>query len=197
MVKSGTCATEFSGVAQLNVSGALPIRFESFKATKEISVIRIQWTAYAEQNTFQYKLEKSTDGIHFSTLRKITPFENKDIENEYSTLDLSPVKGMNYYRIRELMNNGSAVVSAIIKISWNEVKRNISAYPNPVSDVTTIQIEGKELSGTIAILSNNYGSVVRKIKISNSLEQINMKGLPAGLYLLRFENGAVLRLIKD
>ena len=64
-------------------------------------------------------------------------------------------------------------------------ERTVSVFPNPTSDLLTIQLDSKLDYQYLALYDLN-GASIRKEKIVNGAEkwQINLKGLAAGLYIL-------------
>lgn len=59
----------------------------------------------------------------------------------------------------------------------------IGIFPNPASDVISIQIP--EGSGTLTIISAD-GRLVQSLTIADTLHKMNVTGFPAGLYLVTF-----------
>lgn len=71
--------------------------------------------------------------------------------------------------------------------------RSIKIYPNPASNFIKISGLTKEVSYSIY---NILGSGISKGKISNN-EKLDIQQLSQGLYLLKFENGNTIKLIKE
>ncbi|HTN45995.1 MAG TPA: T9SS type A sorting domain-containing protein [Flavipsychrobacter sp.] len=70
-------------------------------------------------------------------------------------------------------------------------------YPNPANTTLTLLINDNSLLNTTAILLDSKGSVVFVQKIHTVHQFINIKNLTQGLYLIRFANGEVHRLIRE
>jgi len=87
----------------------------------------------------------------------------------------------------------SATVSIVVKAPVSVAKLNYLAelYPNPVSNVLTIR-GTSNLSG-IEVYDVTGKKIRSQFNINNSLAQINMETLPAGLYVIRiqYQNGTV------
>jgi autotransporter-associated beta strand protein len=64
----------------------------------------------------------------------------------------------------------------------------ITVYPNPVSDMLTIQL-GTLNTGAIMELYNAGGVLVKTDRLVNSTTTLSVKILPAGLYYVRIKNG--------
>lgn len=72
-----------------------------------------------------------------------------------------------------------------LNLSLNLIKRNWQYFPNPTSDY--VQIDTKDLEGTIRLFSME-GKELKRHQINDALTKINLQGLPAGQYILRYDN---------
>lgn len=70
----------------------------------------------------------------------------------------------------------------------------IQVFPNPVSDVLNIQIQGDVNSEQLS-LYNASGQLMKRIKVKNSVFTLSVVDLPSGLYFLQF-NGAKRAIVK-
>ena len=61
----------------------------------------VQWTAKEKADSFQYEVERSCDMRTWETIAHLSP----QMSHTYSGIDLNPVEGMNYYRIRQIARN--------------------------------------------------------------------------------------------
>lgn len=132
LVQSGNCGSVFSPAALVTVTAPLPIHFNSVKASKEAGGIRIQWTAYNQQATDRFEVERSTDGLHFKTIYTTAPANVTDAKVTYQWLDEHPESGSNSYRIKELLYSGTVTLSKAVRIDFKENHSGISIAPNPV-----------------------------------------------------------------
>lgn len=84
---------------------------------------------------------------------------------------------------------------SILSINKGETKRNIKLYPNPVTDVITIQTARayKELK-----LYNNMGQVIQHKILNSNNTQIKMKHLPRGMYYIQLtgDNNTVTQKVE-
>lgn len=72
----------------------------------------------------------------------------------------------------------------------------IDAYPNPTSDVLTIEIKGAMNENASITLSDMTGRVLRNEAATNAKTTMNISALPAGNYLLKYADGENSRVIK-
>jgi hypothetical protein len=92
--------------------------------------------------------------------------------------------------------DGSFTYSNIILLN-NTAAGNmrISVYPNPASDMINISV-GNHLLNTRFSLYNVEGKLLQNKLITTFNVQCSLLNYPKGIYLLRFEDGTVERVIK-
>ena len=73
-------------------------------------------------------------------------------------------------------------------------------YPNPITNLLTIEIAQEFVEGSIIHLYDISGKLILKNKVEDSIYTLNLKNLKAGVYLVRVTNGnnnVVKRIIKQ
>lgn len=64
----------------------------------------------------------------------------------------------------------------------------INVYPNPASNILKVRLNKVEEGATIQ-LYNQVGVLVHSVKLINTTQNVSIKGLAAGMYLVRVRNG--------
>jgi concanavalin A-like lectin/glucanase superfamily protein len=147
------------------VFGAVNIApvYTSIKATKEGNTVLVQWSLSNDQSMTGYVLQKSTDGINYTTVYSTTA---QHTTGDYSWIDANPVAGTNYYRVlsTDVLNEQSysPVVSAIFT---SLDPSGIIVYPNP--------IEGNQ----IGLAMNNMAPGTYTYHLFDVLGQTIQKGI--------------------
>ena len=72
----------------------------------------------------------------------------------------------------------------------------LDAYPNPATDVLTVEIKGKIADNATITLSDVAGRVLRSQAVSEAKTTLNTASLPAGNYMLKYTDGANNRVMK-
>jgi len=73
-------------------------------------------------------------------------------------------------------------------------KSNFKVYPNPTSDIVTIE---NLKPNSVLELIDNSGKIVKKLSNDKSAKtEISIKNIPAGVYYLRIDNQPVQKIIK-
>lgn len=103
----------------------------------------------------------------------------------YAFMDVSPLTGHNYYRLRLTDRDGayhfSGIVSALVSRAVVEV------YPNPVEETLYFQLQNSTLGKVTLADSKGQPVIVQQQLLSN---QLNVSDLPSGLYFIRFVDEA-------
>lgn len=79
----------------------------------------------------------------------------------------------------------------------SDISQTIKVYPNPAKDIININISNLELLHSKVILVDAFGRTIRSIAIENKLQGLFMAGIAPGIYVLKFENGATAKIIKQ
>jgi hypothetical protein len=138
----------------------LPVKL-TVNASKTQNGNKIEWTNYTEQSVLSYELEKSANGITFTTSHSQQANTNNGGKADYKWIDVNPFSSVTYYRIRAIENNGNVVYSLIVKVqSGGNLKNGFTVYPNPVvSKQFTVELSSP--AGMYKIkLVNNFGQEI-------------------------------------
>ena len=149
-------------------SSILPIELAYFKAEScSTSKICFNWETSTEINTHHYEIERSNDAIDFKTIYYLpskAPSGNSHYAITYNGIDISPLNGINYYRLKQVDNDSSQVYSKVISLnSITDQGIQFLIYPNYNSGAFTAQINGLLKGGNlIVLLRNASGAIVHK-----------------------------------
>ena len=134
-VVSAGNVTSFSPftLASLNeLENPLPIELLSFTADLNNSSVDLKWQTVSEINNDYFTLEKSSDGLTWQAFEEQPGAGNSSTILNYLAIDLSPFKGVSYYRLKQTDFNGSYQYSNIESVNF--ITNEVSVYPNPFKD---------------------------------------------------------------
>ena len=140
----------------------LPIELIYFTATINDFDIELNWETASEINNSGFEIQKSTDGINFTTISWINGNGTSSSINDYSYTDLKSLNsGVIYYRFKQIDNNGEFKYSQIvcvqnkseIEVDMSCTDKNIRLEFNNITNNETIEIQ--IFSSTGVILYNN------------------------------------------
>lgn len=183
-------------VGSFTASGALPVTLSAFSVGTQNSNPLLAWTTQAEINVDYFSIRKSTNGIDFKEIGKVTAAGNSAAENNYSFLDEEILKGINYvyYALAIIDKDGKAQLSPIkiYKYQTTSSRIIISLSPNPVSGMGHLMLQfNADKAGVMFVqLMDMNGKIVLKTKLS--AEQginnghIHLGDVPSGVYTIYF-----------
>jgi hypothetical protein len=126
--------TNFSPWVLTKRSNPLPIELIYFSAGCNNGVIDLSWSTATETNNDFFTIERSADGISFSTIQQINGAGNSSTLKKYQSVDLNGVPG-NYYRLKQTDFDGKYSYSKVIIVECNgdngSGKNELIVFPNP------------------------------------------------------------------
>jgi hypothetical protein len=152
----------------------------SFYAVNKDNTALLKWESATEINAAYYNIQRSTDGISFTTIGKENTV-GAGYNYTYNDATLSTITASTvYYRLQEVDNDGSTTYSAIAPVSLNG--NTFTLYPNPATSYINIE-SSKSTTGAIALITDALGRTLLIKTLSGSqLQQIPLGSLPKGLY---------------
>lgn len=71
----------------------------------------------------------------------------------------------------------------------------ISVYPNPSTDIITVNVTQPELIDTKAVLFDTMGKQIKEISIKEPITLLDFSGYAKGIYVLKFKNNTIKKII--
>jgi len=173
--------TSFSPFTINTPGQTLPLTFLSFTASNRPDDVLLQWKTANEVNTSHFVVERSSDGILFTSIGN-TPSLNTAGVHDYQSIDGSPVTGISYYRLKQVDIDGRFVYSSVVKISRQQLQ-SLVLYPNPAHDIIRL----KDITAGDVKLVQLFSTEGRMIWQAGSpaVLQWDVRQLPNALYQLR------------
>ncbi|RYY56687.1 MAG: T9SS type A sorting domain-containing protein [Chitinophagaceae bacterium] len=181
----------------------LPTNLLNFDGHLNVNRVDLNWTSVNEVNAANYIIERSADGLDFSSIG-VTKAEGGEKETvRYSFIDreiLNQPALILYYRLRMVDNDGKYSYSNIITISLAAVTGRLQVNPNPVTDVASVSISAVANGTATWKLTDNAGRLVMQGRVDlrkgNNFFPIAMKKLAAGLYVLEVSGKGIQQQLK-
>lgn len=189
--RSGTINGELYG-AQILADGTLPLQFLNITGSISNNNIQVSFTTAQEQNLANLIIEKSAEGISFSSLTSVKP-ANKINGSSYQVTDASPLKGNNYYRVKAVDKDGAIHYSPIALVLYDQkISITTRLYPNPATTTLALQVTNA-IAGKYALLITDIsGRKVQQttMEIANSLfsQNISLASIAKGILTARLVN---------
>ena len=180
-----------------NGSVALPIQLINFNVIQDQNPI-ITWATLSESDNSHFILERSREGEDFIKINTIQGKGTTDAKNEYAYTDVTPYKGTNYYRLKQVDYDGT-MTSFGIKSAYVTVDQ-IEVYPTMMQDLIRIEMPKTDRPMQWSI-SNSLGQRSLKGILAPGIENdaVNVQQLAPGTYFLSLQTQygqEVFKLIK-
>ncbi len=169
----------------------LPISLLNFNAKAIANNIEVKWATTSEINNDFFTLEKSTNGSEWSNIATIKGAGNSEVLTNYNFLDVNPVNGTQFYRLKQTDINGDFTYSNIAAVTFGQSQLNntLSLYPVPANSVLNIQSSMDMSAGAVVNIYNAQGSVVMTTNSSNNELSIDIQDLESGIYFVEIKTG--------
>lgn len=191
---STTTSDHFPVMSRYLFSPGLPVRLLSFDAVKQGSYAKLSWRTAEEVNNREFIIERSGDGINYAEIARLPAAGGASTVTDYDWLDTKPLKGRNYYRLKQVDNDNRSHLSRIASVLFNK-NSLIAVYPNPATGFIEI---APDLAGTTLVsvqLLDVNGKVVKTQSETTGPGQIikmNLENISKGLYILKLSyNGTI------
>lgn len=174
----------------------LPVELLNLYATKKEENVHIIWKTATEENNKGFNIQRSENGINWTTLDFIEGGGTTLIPQDYLYTDSEPFEGINYYRLQQLDFDGQIEYSDIVNVIMTSFDNDVIVYPNPVNETLHIT----NVQGVVTIY-NMLGQQVQQASINKKETTINVSDLRQGHYILSIQkdDGSVVstRFIKQ
>ena len=165
----------------------LPIDLLEFTGQRNQDHISLHWTTAVEINNDFMAIERSTDGVQFSEIGKMSGAGTTSEPQYYAFTDRQPVTGTNYYRLRQVDFDGATTYHSVIAVEFTnrEDPVIISLYPTVVDQTVRLR-SSHELNHPLPFRVHNLsGQLVLTGTLSQTDQEIAVHQLGAGPYFLR------------
>ncbi len=194
---NGRPATDESTIylTQLDTGNTpLPIVLYSFSANLQSNnTVDLEWVSLVEIDNDHYSIYKSNDAVSWTLLAEVPGAGNSLEKHIYQMFDKEPYTPVTYYKLTQTDYDGQVRDLGIRQVMGkpNNVSR-IYAYPNPTNGM--VNVSGLSVGKEFVSIINTVGQVVscdcRYNKSSHILE-LDMGGLPSGLYIIKTIRGNI------
>jgi uncharacterized delta-60 repeat protein len=171
----------------LVIGGPLPVTLLEFKGALKDKATLLNWKTSGEKYFSGFNVERSQDGINFTTIGFVAGQKNGAGEANYAIVDRQPLLGINYYRLQLLDKDGQFTYSKIVSVNLQEGWFTFSAFPNPATNVIYVRTTGINEKATIQVI-DAQGKLVRleTIQLSpGAAHPVNVSTLAHGTYILK------------
>ncbi|MBS1624623.1 MAG: T9SS type A sorting domain-containing protein [Bacteroidetes bacterium] len=180
---------------------ALPVKLISFTADKyEGTQSQLRWATASEINNDHFEIERSADGINWEKIAEVKGHGTTNEQQNYTTIDEKPMDGSNYYRLKQVDEDGKFEYSDIAVVNFDATATEhvnttiMQVYPNPLASGRALNIALRESSDNIKqiVITNEMGQVVYTNDMQDQMQEYMVQGLDlaAGIYIVNVVSDA-------
>ena len=179
----------------VNSTAPLPVEFLSFTGSNISTGIELAWETTQEINNKGFEIQYSTDLDSWQELGFIEGKGAGNQTNSYNFLHTAPIKGLNYYRIKQIDVDGVFDFSDMLSI-YSSGLESINVYPSP--NLGKVFIDGLSLVNSRYQVLDTRGKILKKGDLNEN--HLDLSDLAGGIYFLNiYDEGAVFvrRIVKN
>ncbi len=166
------------------VVGVIPVKLHSFTVQKLNNAAKLTWITSQEINSKEFIVERSVNGTNWTAIANIPAAGNSDKKLNYTTTDFTAVKGINFYRIKQVDLDAKFDYSATKSILFSSAYE-VLITPNPATSFINIYLDKNNNNTVNILLMDGSGKMIRSIYSDQPALQINTIGLGRGLYYVK------------
>lgn len=183
--------------ADVYFNSPLPIELLDFNARLNGPVVDLSWATATEINNEKFIVERAGADLVWEEILAVPGAGNSTTTLFYNEKDRNPLKGVSYYRLKQVDYDGTSTTSDIVSVfnPGTALDDELSIYPNPsVGNSVFLRIP------ELAVGENGYIEVFdisgkarlrRDVEELNSIEELSHGGLPAGVYLVSLRSNSI------
>ena len=196
----GGCGNDFA-MDDLNFSvceegGITPVTLTNFSAHAKGNGVSIDWSTSQELNNDYFQVERSADGSsNWSVVATVNGAGNSQVAKKYNAFDASPLAGVNYYRLKQVDNDGKSSYSNTVAVKMQLQKTAISVIANPFYNTLTVNFISPTSEMVTARIIDVTGKQIAaqnwSVNSGTSRKDFNnLSGLQHGMYILSIVNNS-------
>jgi hypothetical protein len=199
-VDSVSIPSAYSDTSSFRTLSALPVTLLYFNANAVGNTVQLNWKTTAEINNKYFEVQRSADGITFTAIGNVPGNGTSGLPHTYELTDGDPLQGINYYRLKQVDNDGNYVYTNIVSITFGTSTQFV-LYPNPATSIVNIKVPFSSQTGTVIIYDMQGRFVFEQFINGNIIsEQLDISKLSSGIYnvtLLQGNQKQNQKLIKE
>jgi hypothetical protein len=193
---SGGKGWTITGDAFSSSCNALPVTWLDFTGQFAKNNVILNWKTASEQNNAGFDVERSSDGRSWSKIGFIPGKTNSAVPTPYSYTDLSPLKGLSYYRLKQIDLDNKFSYSRTVQINGLTTDE-ASVWPNPVKNMLNIGINERYRNEKVYLtVTDMKGTVLVSRTVTNGNSAISTAAWSKALYVVTLRSGRDIIMTK-
>ncbi len=162
----------------------LPLIFRQFDAIPVSEFAKLSWRFSGTENVENLELQKSLDGENYITAIKLgSPKAEYDYQHR-----IAQEGNKMYFRLSWRDKVGKVYFSPVKKVAWKPDAQMV-VYPNPMQSLAQIYLSNFSGIKEFILVDPLGKSIYKKVDFEEGKAQLELSGLPSGIYLLKDLSG--------
>lgn len=176
--------------------GLTPVQFLNLTAQQSGNNVLLNWSTAQELNNSYFEVQRSADGnTNWNTVATVKGAGNSQVLRDYKTIDVKPLSGMNYYRVKQVDIDGKYEFSKTVNVRMNIATTAVSVLANPFRNTLSVNFNSSSSQIVLARLIDITGKQVAQENWSVAAGTIrkdfsNVTTLQPGMYILSIRNNS-------
>ena len=156
-----------------------------FQAQKDGRDVAIYWVTNTDYKNDYFEVEHSTDGVNFDVMNEVISISDSEDHMNYQDRDADAEPGMNYYRLKQIFNDGTYRYSGVKEVAFDLDINEFVIYPNPTANDVFVNL--KDFVGNVGVITiyNSLGQVMHTENldvISSEPVRISTNNMRSGVH---------------
>ena len=196
----GAALTDDLQLYNLSLQNALvlPVEWVDFTArTFAPQETLLEWTTAREWNSSYFSVERSSDGVHFEAIARLSAAGWSEEMRSYRFVDAAAPVGVSYYRLQQVDLDGSSQYSSVVFAKHAAAPPELQAFPSPAEDHLLLRSGDSELP--LLLLRTYDGSGQELFPVARSSGgglRLEVAGWPTGIYTCQVQVGSRVEVIR-
>jgi hypothetical protein len=165
----------------------LPVTFVNFYVAKENDNIKITWSTANENKNNHFEIERSIDGVNWSTIAVIVGNGNSNSIIKYSYVDKKMNSAVIYYRIKQVDEDGRAMYTATKSVSGDK-SASMQVSVNSSNNIT-VAFNSVQSSVKIKVWTLNGQSLLNQSFNESAYITFKLSTSTRGVYVVQVIDG--------
>jgi len=167
----------------------LPIELTSFEGTCEDDIRALTWSTSSEQDVANFIIERSANGIDFTSIGEVAATGNSTTLQNYAFKDANGGASRYYYRLRIVETTGVQEFSRIIGVACLKGGLDVlDVHPNPANDAVMLTYETNNRNPLTIRLTDIFGRILTQEKLTPDIglntKNIDVSTLASSVYFI-------------
>ena len=174
----------------INVSVVLASTMSSFTGRSTDQGNILSWTSYDETTATNLTVQRSGDGVNYTTIGTVNGTGNNSTVN-HSFTDIEPIPDVsNSYRLLWTDGSGNIAFSNVVTLAPTTNSSVVAITPNPFQDQLTVRMNLAQTEPVSIRVLDSKGAMLRQVQVqgvrgANAFDVNGLSGLPASVYFIQ------------